>query len=70
MVSNNQKNSFENFASLKKAFNNVDKVQNLYIFDIGGNKLRIIATIYFQRQKVYTRDILSHTEYDKKTWKQ
>ena len=64
-----KKNQFITFAELKKSFNSVDKVKDVYIFDIGGNKLRLIATIHFQRQKVYIRDILTHKEYDKNNWK-
>jgi mRNA interferase HigB len=62
-------NQFDNFTQFKKAFNSVDKVKNLYVFNIGGNKLRLIANIHFNRQKVYIRYILTHKEYDKDTWK-
>lgn len=49
------KNQFKNFAELKKFFGNVDKVGVLYVFDIGGNKVRLIASIHFNRQRVYIR---------------
>ena len=39
------------------------------IFDIGGNKLRLIAICHFQYNKLYIREILSHSEYDKNKWK-
>jgi mRNA interferase HigB len=64
-----KKNKFNNFAELKRSFNSVDKVGSLYVFDLGGNKLRLITTIHFQRQKVYLRHILTHKEYDKNIWK-
>lgn len=64
-----KRNRYANFSELKKSFNNVDKVGNLYIFDIGGNKLRLIAYIHFNRQKIYIRHILTHKEYDKDNWK-
>ena len=63
------KNQFNNFAELKKSFNSVDRVYNFYVFDIAGNKLRLIAAIHFQRQKVYIRHILTHKEYDKNIWR-
>ncbi|NNM60482.1 MAG: type II toxin-antitoxin system HigB family toxin [Legionellales bacterium] len=50
-----KKNRFDNFADLKKSFNSLDKVGSLYVFDIGGNKLRLIANIHFERQKIYIR---------------
>jgi mRNA interferase HigB len=64
-----KKNQFANFSELKWSFNSVDKVGNLYIFDIGGNKLRVITNIHFNRKKVYVRHVLTHKEYDKSHWK-
>lgn len=63
------KNNYSNFAELKKTFNTVDKVNSLYVFDVGGDKLRIIASIHFNRKKVYIRHILTHTEYDTGKWR-
>lgn len=63
-----KKNRFNHFSELKKCFNSVDKVGSYFIFDIGGNKLRLIANIHFQRQKVYIRFVLSHKDYDKQVW--
>lgn len=47
----------------------MDKVDELFVFDIGGNKLRLIATIHFNSKKIYIRNILRHQEYDKNHWK-
>lgn len=63
-------NEFKSFAALKAAFNSVDRVEHLYVFDIGGNKLRLIASIHFNRQKLYIRHILTHKEYDKGKWRE
>lgn len=63
-------NDFENFAQLKTTFNAVDKVDNLFVFNIGGNKLRLIASIHFNTQVLYIRHILTHKEYDKDKWKE
>ena len=62
-------NAFNSFADLKALFNAIDKVGDLYVFDIGGNKLRLIASIHFNRQKLYIRYILTHKEYDKGDWR-
>lgn len=63
------KNKYHNFAELKKTFGSIDKVGNLYVFDIGGNKLRLIAAIHFDRQRIYIRCILTHREYSKGKWR-
>lgn len=62
-------NEFKSFADLRTSFNRVDKVGNLYVFDIGGNTLRLIASIHFNRQKLYIRHILTHKDYDKGKWR-
>ena len=62
-------NEFKSFAGLKSVFNAVDKVGSLYVFDIGGNKLRLIAAIHFNCQKLFIRGILTHKEYDKGNWR-
>ena len=64
-----KKNQFNNFAELKRSFNSVDKIGSVFVFDIGGNKIRLIAHIHFQRKKVYIRGVLTHKEYDKNKWK-
>jgi mRNA interferase HigB len=61
-----KKNNFTGFNDLKKVFSSLDKVNDYYVFDIGGNKLRLIAIIFFERQKVFIQEILSHAEYDKR----
>jgi mRNA interferase HigB len=39
------------------------------IFDIGGNKYRIIALIDYMRQTVLITHVMDHKEYDKARWK-
>ncbi len=59
-----------NFAELRNAFRSVDKVGRVYVFNVTGNHLRIVAAIHFNRQKAYIRSILSHLEYDQEKWKE
>ncbi len=63
------KNNFTTFADLKATFPSVDKVGHVFVFNIGGNKLRLIASIHFNRQKIYIRYILEHREYDNGRWR-
>ena len=58
---------FSSFAQLKLAFNAVDKVGDYCVFDIGGNKFRLVTAIHFNRQMVFIRHVFTHKEYDK--WK-
>ena len=52
------------YADLKKLSNSVDRVGNYYIFDISGNKYRVIAAIHFDRQMIYVRHVFTHVEYN------
>jgi len=61
--------SFKSFADLRQVFPSADKVGQLTIFNIGGNKYRLISAIHYNRQIIYIRHILTHKEYDKGTWK-
>jgi mRNA interferase HigB len=58
---------FANFADIKGTFNATDKVDMYYVFDIGGNRYRVVAAIHFNTQIMYIRHVFSHKEYDK--WK-
>ena len=60
---------FKGFAELRRTFPSADKVEGLIVFNIGGNKYRLIASIHFNRGKVYVRHVLTHSEYDKEVWK-
>lgn len=60
---------FENFASLRSVFPSADQVDNLTVFNIAGNKVRLIAAIHYNRCKVYIRAVLTHSEYDQNKWR-
>jgi len=61
--------SYDNFAELRQVFRSVDKVGNLHVFNIAGNKYRLIAYLHFERQLCYIKQVLTHVEYDKEGWK-
>lgn len=54
---------------VRQSFPHADLVGQLTVFNIGGNKYRLITKIDFLRGKVYIRDVLTHAEYDKGNWK-
>jgi len=57
-------NTFEGYADLRRVFNSVDKVGNYFVFNIAGNRYRLIAAIHFNTQTLYVRAVLTHAEYD------
>ncbi|WP_333327965.1 type II toxin-antitoxin system HigB family toxin [Microcoleus sp. BROC3] len=46
-----------------------EAVGNFTIFNIQGNKYRLIVSLNYQKQIVYIKYILTHAEYDKDNWK-
>jgi mRNA interferase HigB len=55
----------KDFAAMKALFPATDKVGQQHVFDIGGNKLRLIAIVHYSFNKVYIQSILDRREYDK-----
>ena len=62
--------NFSNFAELRAAFPTADRVGKLTVFNIGGNKVRLIAAIHYNRRKIYVWAVLTHVEYDEGRWKE
>ena len=56
-------------ADVRRDLNGVDFVGDLVVFDIGGNKFRLIAIVNYRTHIVFIRHILTHKEYDKGAWK-
>lgn len=46
-----------------------DMVGDLAIFNIRGNKYRLIARMVFRYQRIYIKEFLTHAEYSKEGWK-
>ncbi len=56
--------TFRSCSVLRSPLGSVDKVGRFFVFDIGGNKFRLVAAIHFDRQILYIRHVLTHREYD------
>lgn len=62
------KSTARNPLELKDALSTLDNFthrSDWWVIDIGGNELRLVAEISFQKQRVYVKHIFSHAEYDK-----
>jgi mRNA interferase HigB len=38
------------------------------VFNIGGNKYRLIARIIYDYRRIYVKRVLTHREYDSRKW--
>jgi mRNA interferase HigB len=61
--------NWKSFADVRATFATASVHGRLTIFNIGGNKYRLIVVIHYNTQRVYVRHILTHAEYDAGNWK-
>ncbi len=69
-----RKAHWHNFAELRALRGDADVVRvrsgrSAVVFDIGGNKYRLITMIDYLRQTVRVTHVLTHAEYDLDKWK-
>lgn len=64
-----RKTDYTSFADLLATFPSADQVSRFTVFNIGGNKFRLIAAIHYNRKKLYIRHVLTHAEYDRGAWR-
>lgn len=53
---------------LKQYFGSLDRMkyrEKWWVIDIGGNNLRMMFFVDFERGKIFIKHIVSHSEYDK-----
>ena len=61
-----RENEWKCFADIKQTFNSADSVgNNRFVFDIKGNRYRLISIVIFASKKVYIRFIGTHSEYNR-----
>ena len=61
---------FANIVNLRETFPHADQVGKFTVFNIGGNKARLIAAVHYNRNKIFVRHVLTHKEYDAGKWKE
>ncbi|MFQ5631267.1 MAG: type II toxin-antitoxin system HigB family toxin [bacterium] len=65
-----KRHNYASFSQLLISFPTADKVGKLIVFNIGGNNVRLITAIHFNRKIVYIRHVLTHKEYNIGKWKE
>jgi mRNA interferase HigB len=62
------RDEWSSFAEMKQSFGSADQVGNCVVFDVGGNRFRVIARINYGHGKVFVLRVMDHAEYDKGRW--
>jgi mRNA interferase HigB len=57
------------WADVKADFSTASLVGNCSVFNIGGNKYRLVTRILYPSQKVFVLKVMTHAEYDNDRWK-
>ena len=61
--------AWRHLAQVRADFPHADCVGVFTVFQIGGNKYRLISVVKYRWRIVYIRHILTHAEYDEGKWK-
>ena len=61
--------NWSSLAEIKLVLGSSDWVKPYVVFNIAGNKYRLIAEINFRSQTLFIRHILTHREYSEGNWK-
>jgi mRNA interferase HigB len=61
---------WKSFSDVKQTFSSVDYVPStgLLIFNIGGNKYRLVATVDFGEQIMVIKSVMTHDEYTRESF--
>lgn len=61
---------WQSLAEVKRVYPSADLVERYTIFNISGNKYRLVARIVYRTQSVFIVAIMTHREYDLGRWKE
>ena len=61
--------TFSDFNELRNWFQHADLVGRRTVFNISGNKYRMVIRVTFISKRIFILDILTHSEYSKNKWK-
>lgn len=62
--------AWKNWSDVRASFRNADLVGTCIVFNIGGNKYRLITRVLYPSHKVFILKVMTHKEYDHDPWKE
>jgi mRNA interferase HigB len=65
-----KRTSWQSLSELKSIYPSADLVGRYVVFNIGGNKYRLITRIVYRSQTIFVVAIMTHEEYDLGKWKE
>jgi mRNA interferase HigB len=64
----NKNVAWQSWAEVKESFASASLVGNCVVFNIGGNKYRLVTRVLYPSQKVFILKVMTHAEYDQDKW--
>ncbi len=64
-----EKSTWQNLIDVQQDYRDAEAVGEFTVFNIKGNKYRLILDINYTDQLAYFKYFLTHSEYDKDHWK-
>jgi mRNA interferase HigB len=64
-----KKADWSTFADVRKLWSSADVFGECTIFNIKGNKYRLVVWINYRKKRVFIRHVMTHSEYSKGAWK-
>jgi mRNA interferase HigB len=61
--------NWQNINDVRRVFPHADSAGNFTIFNIKGNRYRLITGINYQQSIIFIKYVLTHAEYSKEDWK-
>jgi mRNA interferase HigB len=61
--------TWQNLIEVQQTYALAEAVGNFTVFNIKGNRYRLIVSINYPKQIIYFKYFLTHAEYDKDNWK-
>lgn len=74
-MKNAEEATWRSLSEVRRVYPHADAVEvasgrTVVVFNIRGNRYRLITAIHYNRQVVYTLEFLNHAEYSKDRWKE
>lgn len=63
------KTKWSNLAEVQTLYSTAEVVGNFTVFNIKGNKYRLVVDIVYAEATIFIKYVLTHAEYDKDKWK-
>ena len=65
----NRSVAWQSWGDVKSDFGSASLIGTCVVFNVGGNKYRLVTRILYPSQKVFILKVMTHKEYDRDKWK-